>query len=374
MKILFCTSFFAQTHNGAGQFANTVFRINELFPEHELHILSEDLDKKQVRCHPITIDYPRWLQGFGMLLRSFSYYRAAQELHQTHQFDLIFFNHAFTGIWSALRFSKPTKVVGFLHDDNLLTQNLQQFSFSKRWFIRATYRQVEKWAMRYLDANFVNTKYLQQVVQEVYSIHPKKLYQTYVPIDVQCIPFQSNRPIDLTQVIKVLFVKNDYPRGGLADLIVALGQLAYQFQLTVIGPFPSAHNEIQKWVAAQNNVQLNFLGNCTQARVFTALQTHHLLCIPAIKEAQGVTNIEGLAAGIPVVTTHVGGIPEIMNQGENGWLVAANAPKKLASTLKDCLENPAVRQQKSAAGRAFVLQHFDQQKTLATLLQKLQSL
>ena len=374
MKILFCTSFFEHTHNGAGQFANTIFQINKLFPDHEVRILSEDISHSSDFHYPILIKYPPIVQAFGMILRSISYYRAAKKIQQSYDFDILFFNNAFTGIWSALWMGKKTKVVGFIHDDNFLSYKLSNFSFSKKWFIRYFYRQMENIAVKLLDIVFTNTHYLRKAILANYGAKPIKIQQSYVPVDIQAINFHPDRQLDPKQNIKILFVKNDYLRGGLEDLVLALGKLSYSFQLTVIGPFSSEAHKIHALVQKQSNIELNFQANRSQKEVFTAMQNHHILCIPARKEGQGVANIEGLAHGISVISTRIGGIPEVMDKGKNGWLVDVQQDHDLAMAIQDCIQNPGKRIQKARQGRVFVSIHFESYNILKQLLLNLESL
>jgi glycosyltransferase involved in cell wall biosynthesis len=50
----------------------------------------------------------------------------------------------------------------------------------------------------------------------------------------------------------------------------------------------------------------------------------------------------------------VGGIPEVLAEGENGWLVQPNDANALAQAIGECMGNPMLRQQKSASGKLFV--------------------
>ena len=97
------------------------------------------------------------------------------------------------------------------------------------------------------------------------------------------------------------------------------------------------------------------------------MYNHHVLCIPARHEALGLANVEGLAHGISVVSTHVGGVPEVLDKGNCGWLAEAENPVSLAEALKNCIEaDPSVRMAKSRYGRQHVEQFFSKE----TMLQK----
>ena len=64
--------------------------------------------------------------------------------------------------------------------------------------------------------------------------------------------------------------------------------------------------------------------------------------------------VEALAVGTPVVSTAVGGVPEVVRDGENGLLVPANDPAALAGALRSILEDDALRARLAAAAKPSV--------------------
>jgi glycosyltransferase involved in cell wall biosynthesis len=60
-------------------------------------------------------------------------------------------------------------------------------------------------------------------------------------------------------------------------------------------------------------------------------------------EAFGLTVAEAMAAGVPVVASSVGGIPELIDQGETGMLVPPGDASALAAALRELLDDPARR-------------------------------
>ncbi len=63
----------------------------------------------------------------------------------------------------------------------------------------------------------------------------------------------------------------------------------------------------------------------------------HVQVVPSRSEPQGVVVIEALAAGTPVIGARVGGIPEMVSDGETGWLVAPNDPAALRAAISEAL-------------------------------------
>jgi colanic acid/amylovoran biosynthesis glycosyltransferase len=88
--------------------------------------------------------------------------------------------------------------------------------------------------------------------------------------------------------------------------------------------------------------------------VYEHMDTSDIFCVPSRREALGVANIEALNSGISVITTNVGGVPEVMDYGRNGWLVNPEAPHELAAAIQECIEDCVKRQALSSNGLTFI--------------------
>lgn len=69
-------------------------------------------------------------------------------------------------------------------------------------------------------------------------------------------------------------------------------------------------------------------------------------------EAMPLAVMEAMASGLPVVATRVGGLPDMVEQGESGWLVAPNDYDDIATRLEQILATPAERERMGQAARA----------------------
>jgi glycosyltransferase involved in cell wall biosynthesis len=73
--------------------------------------------------------------------------------------------------------------------------------------------------------------------------------------------------------------------------------------------------------------------------------------LPSGNEGTPVTAIEALATGCPVVATRVGGVPDVVDDGVDGFLVAPGAAQELAARLAELARDPELRVRMGAAGR-----------------------
>ncbi len=101
-----------------------------------------------------------------------------------------------------------------------------------------------------------------------------------------------------------------------------------------------------------------------------------LFVLPSVAEAFGLVLAEALYLGTPVVATHVGGIPEIVNEGIDGLLAPPANAEALADTITDLLNDSTLRQRMAGAGREKVVGKFrfeDMVRSYEVVYQRLSS-
>ena len=350
MKILFCTNAFETVTNGPAKFANLILDINTLFPAHQIQILTEDVSSSRAFVHKMEVKVPAPLRFFGQILRSFQYHRRAMQIRRDFDFDVIVYNNALVGWWSAVRFKNS---VGMINDYTNASCQLRDFRPEYRFVQEWIFKQIEHFSTHFFGKIITNSDYLTQLLIGEYPNIKTKVHRLYKGIETP-ESVRAFRPI--SGVVRVLFVKRDYPLGGFFTLIAALKQLKYPIELTVVGPWENQHATIQQH--AEANLEITFLPFQTQKQVFALYQATDVFCVPSHKEAFGVANLEALARGVPVVTSNAGGIPEVLNYGQCGWLTPVGDALALAQALTECIENEELRRQKTENGLQFCQQFF----------------
>ncbi|MBM3973452.1 MAG: glycosyltransferase family 4 protein [Planctomycetes bacterium] len=110
---------------------------------------------------------------------------------------------------------------------------------------------------------------------------------------------------------------------------------------------------------------VDFLGPQDNTVVRRELLGADLAVLPCVITADGERDgipiflVEAMALGVPVVTTPISGIPELVRDGETGYLAAAGDASALADALARALDNPAAARAVGAAGRAEVHRALD---------------
>ncbi len=95
------------------------------------------------------------------------------------------------------------------------------------------------------------------------------------------------------------------------------------------------------------------------------LNYSHMLVISSEMESAPLTLLEGMSCGVPVIATKVGGIPEIVEDAVNCFLVAPRKPKQIAEKILALHENPALREKLGMAGRNTVLEKYSRKKVVS---------
>jgi glycosyltransferase involved in cell wall biosynthesis len=88
------------------------------------------------------------------------------------------------------------------------------------------------------------------------------------------------------------------------------------------------------------------------------------LVLPSANEGTPVSVIEALAAGTPVVATRVGGVPDVVRDGEEGFLVETGAIDEVAERLGRLARDPQLRQRLGRSGRSRVLKRYAVERLL----------
>jgi glycosyltransferase involved in cell wall biosynthesis len=101
---------------------------------------------------------------------------------------------------------------------------------------------------------------------------------------------------------------------------------------------------------------VRFLGE--QRQIADVLAALDVFVQPSRYEGLGVAVLEAMAAGLPVVASRVGGIPEAVQEGKTGLLVAKEEPEALAAAIAELLQDPARAARMGAEGRRRVLAEF----------------
>ncbi len=175
----------------------------------------------------------------------------------------------------------------------------------------------------------------------------------------------------------ILTVSRLVEKKGLSYLLQACKTLkdeGYDFTCRIVGEGPlrqALEQEIRE-LKIGDRVELH--GAETHERVVEMYQQATISTLPCIidknGDRDGIPNVlvEALAIGIPVVSTPVSGVPELITSEVNGLLVPPNDSEALASALARLLDDPSLRCRLAVAGRQTVVSNFDMRRNVKYLM------
>ena len=133
---------------------------------------------------------------------------------------------------------------------------------------------------------------------------------------------------------RVLFVGRLAPQKGVRNLVAAAGLLedmSAQVLLVEDGPErPALEREAERIGLGD---RLHFLGFVAHDRLPAVLAHADLLVLPSLYEELGTVLLEAMQAGLPIVASKTGGIPDVIEDGVNGLLVPPGNPEALAHAI-----------------------------------------
>ena len=114
---------------------------------------------------------------------------------------------------------------------------------------------------------------------------------------------------------------------------------------------------------------VSFLGAVPRAEMDSWYGAADIFCLPSIYEGFPVVILEAMAAGLPVVSTTVSGIPEAIEDGVTGLLVAPEDAAALADALDKLAANPRLCSEMGQNARASLREKFSIETTGAAYME-----
>lgn len=180
--------------------------------------------------------------------------------------------------------------------------------------------------------------------------------------------FQTNSESQITMITTSRLV----PKNGIDIFIRAARELKTlirdsKFVIRILGSGPEEQK--LKKLARDLNVEglVEFVGQVEPERIPEYLSSADIFVRPSRSEGLGTSFLEAMAAGLPVVATRVGGIPDFLTDHENGLFVKVEDPKDLAKKITMLMHKEELRRSLGANGRKLVEEKYDWTKIAAQM-------
>jgi L-malate glycosyltransferase len=163
----------------------------------------------------------------------------------------------------------------------------------------------------------------------------------------------------------MIHISNFRPVKRVHDVVEVFHRLRrrHPVRLLMVGDGPERPRVEQRCRELGSCSEITFIGSLPL--VEEVLVGADLLLLPSESESFGLVALEAMACQVPVVATKTGGLPEVVADGECGFLLPVGDVDGMAEAASRLLEDEALRASFGAAGRRRALEHFSVQQVLA---------
>jgi glycosyltransferase involved in cell wall biosynthesis len=162
------------------------------------------------------------------------------------------------------------------------------------------------------------------------------------------------------------------PEKGVDDLLAAArGVVAVEPRAHFVLAGDGAHRPNLEKAAAELGIRdhVTFTGVVADPLAEGLFAASDVVCqMSRWEEVFGYVNAEAMACGKPLVGTRVGGIPELIEHGRNGFLVDRRDTQQMTQRILELVRDPDLRRRMGEAGRQIAVEKFNHKKNVAQLV------
>jgi glycosyltransferase involved in cell wall biosynthesis len=351
LPVVFVTTVFEGTETGPGTYARYLWNAFRDDPQIEFHLVAPTSSEAHPRIHATGV-----CGGSLALYRSIE--ESALDLAGRLGLRTIVHGNSAHGMGRFVRYGGPLIVQVNDYDVASVPGRLVDLFRQRglRGLASGAWRHWrERRVLKRASVVVCNSDYTAAFVGRAYDLAPERMRVIYKAVETEAFARPGASTDAEVRIIgsRLLFVGADWRRKGLDTLLAAMPLVARtvpEIELEVIGPDPadSSLARIVRDLGLEDRVRL--LGRMPPGLVATRLWNADVFVLPSRREALGVAVLEAMAAGVAVVSTRVGGIPEIVRNGDEGVLVMPDDVSSLADALGTLLDDPSRRRALRVAG------------------------
>lgn len=226
-----------------------------------------------------------------------------------------------------------------------------------------------KWVYQYLfgkaDVVITLSEYWRKQVTEFMNDKTGKVRIVYNPCPNVQAPkdkrISAGFHTKLPQQHIILYAGTVTPRKGYADLIKAFAKIAMNHKEWIIAFAGNGEIDNAKALAERLGVssQMKFLGWCSGADKEKVFREAEIFCLPSYAEGFPMSVLDAWAYGLPIITTPVGGIPDVAIDGENMLLFNPGDIDALSKCLEIMIADAPLRRKIVEASYRFASSEFN---------------
>ena len=284
----------------------------------------------------------------------------AQKMYKEKKYDLIWSIMASFGGLAALFFKKKNAEVPYL-------LNLQEGDTPEHIYSRA------KWLGPYYKEMFTKADFITAISQYLKNFALKQGAAApieIVPNGVDIKRFTQEYKIEDLIALKsklgefekdkfIITTSRLVEKNAVDDVIKALGHLPANIKFLILGAGSDENNLklLVKNLKLENRVL--FLGHIGQEDLPKYLAMADIFIRPSLSEGQGISFIEAMAAGLPIIATPVGGIVDFLHDKDTGLLCEVRNPENIALKVRTYLEDKGLMEKIKVNAKELITRGYD---------------
>ncbi len=345
VAVIFVSTVFEEVKEGPAIFARYLYKAFNTDPGMDFHVVASECSTDRVNCH-----------AAGVGKSSYDTYSRVQdcalELAGFMANNPVIHSNLPHAMWKINNYKG--KVVVQVNDYDQAQLYSDAFSYFSRGlfllFLKKMWRRIqERKALKKADLVLCNSNFTKNILLKSYRFNSEKFKVLYKAVDTSAF-YRSRDPKTALaeseeRKWRLIFVGTDWLRKGLDVLLESMESLVERWPgitLEVVGP---AQQDIDAALLQAHRQLIDrgaikFCGPVSRDNLPAFYWKSDLCVLPSRREALGVAILESLAAGVPVVATNVGGIPEIIcDDSSGGVLVESGSSGALTNAINDLLND-----------------------------------
>ncbi len=219
----------------------------------------------------------------------------------------------------------------------IFTNHYSEYIFLKRTKLT---NYIQRFFLSHFDAIIASSK---ELLPEMKNCH-----QIYNGFDTSIFQEVSENEkarlkskLNIEDKITFLCARRWAPTKGIIHLAMALNLLGENVQKKIVVLFAGNESDdfhkykfqVQSELDKSTHVDIRYFGNIGHDKLAELVSTSDIGLIPSLMEGISLFSVELISCGVPVLASNVGGIPEIIQNNKNGWLVPPGNPMKIADEI-----------------------------------------
>lgn len=210
---------------------------------------------------------------------------------------------------------------------------------------------IEPLCMKRADRIVAVSQFTKKDIMNVYDIPESRIEVIYHGVNPKGYVFPEEAKVKIKNTLginsqpMILFTGKLALRKGVDILLRALPKVLKEVDVKLVLAGSGNQQDYRHLAQALGILdKLHFLGRVPDDTLRLLYSSCDLFVLPSRLEGLGIVILEAMAAGKPIVATNVGGIPELIESGQNGVLVECNNQEELASAIIKVLSDKSLAQ------------------------------